>query len=61
LRELVYQGDTSLVYVDLADGTEIVIRASTRSGAGFDNFKAGDSLNLGLLRDDTVIVSADEI
>lgn len=60
LRELVYQGDTSLAYVDLADGTEIVIRASTRTGAGLDQVAIGDAVNLGLLRDDTVIVSADE-
>ena len=56
IRESVYQGDTSLLYVDLADGTEAVVRAVTRRGAALDRISTGDEITLGLHHDDTVII-----
>ncbi len=59
VRELVYQGDTTLAYVELADGTHITVRASTRAGEAIDRIAEGDSVNLALHRDDTVLIAAD--
>lgn len=56
VRELVYQGDTSLMYANLADGTEVTVRAGTRTGAAIENISIGDEITLGLHPDDTVVI-----
>jgi putative spermidine/putrescine transport system ATP-binding protein len=56
VRELVYQGDTSLMYATLADGTEVTVRAGTRTGAAIENVAIGDKVELGLHSNDTVVI-----
>ena len=58
VREMVYQGETMLVYAELADGSTIAVRASTRTGAPLHGIAEGDTVNLGLHRRDTVLISA---
>jgi len=57
LKEVVYQGDSSLVYVALADGQEIAIRQST-SRANEAALSIGAAVTLGLSPEDTIIVPA---
>ncbi|MCP4933040.1 MAG: ABC transporter ATP-binding protein, partial [bacterium] len=59
VSEIVYQGDTALVYVRLKDETELVLRSSTRSDEVLHRINIGDELNVGMHRDDTVIVPDD--
>ena len=56
VTDLVYQGDSSLMYARLADGTEVAVRAGTRTGAAIENVSVGDKVMLGLHRDDTVVI-----
>ncbi len=56
VSEVVYQGDTALVYVKLKDGTELILRSGTRIDEMLHDINIGDELNVGMHRDDTVIV-----
>ena len=56
VRDLVYQGDTSLMYATLSDGQEVAVRAGTRTGAAIENVSEGDTIMLGLHRNDTVVI-----
>lgn len=56
VKELVYQGDTSLMYVVLTDGTEVAVRAGTRRGEAIEQVLVGDDICLGLHPDDTVVI-----
>jgi putative spermidine/putrescine transport system ATP-binding protein len=56
VKELVYQGDTSLMYASLADGSEVSVRAGMRTGAPIENIAIGDKITLGLHPDDTVVI-----
>ncbi len=56
VKELVYQGDSALMYAGLADGSEVAVRAGTRTGAAIENVSSGDKIMLGLHRDDTVVI-----
>ncbi len=56
VKELVYQGDTSLMYASLADGSEVSVRAGMRTGAPIENISIGDNITLGLHPDDTVVI-----
>ncbi len=60
ITELVFQGDTSLAYVRLAEGTVIAVRASTRAGEAVQDAKVGDRLSFGLSRADSVLVPAED-
>lgn len=60
VRELVYQGDTVLMYVALADGTEIGVRGGT-SRSQLDALpEPGGAVTLGLHPDDTVLIAEGE-
>ena len=54
MKEFVYQGDTSILYVTLPGGEEIAIRQA--SSAGTMPPEAGSAIRLGLSPADTVIV-----
>jgi putative spermidine/putrescine transport system ATP-binding protein len=55
VREIVYQGESSLHYVDLPDGVEIAIRQpATSQGQAFP--AKGDEIRLGLPIGDTILV-----
>ncbi len=54
VKELVYQGESSLLYVTLADGQEIAIR-QTSSSANISP-PAGAAIRLGLSPSDTIVV-----
>ena len=56
VRDLVYQGDTALAAVALADGSEVAVRSGTRSGSAFDRLAVGAAVVLGLHPDDTVLI-----
>jgi putative spermidine/putrescine transport system ATP-binding protein len=56
VSEIVYQGDTALIYVRLKDETELVLRSGTRSDEVLHKISIGDALKVGLHRDDTVII-----
>ena len=59
VSELVYQGESFLLYAHLDDGTEIAVRGAIRSGTYAGLPKPGETVNLGLGSADTVII-ADE-
>ncbi|MEM1384540.1 MAG: ABC transporter ATP-binding protein [Pseudomonadota bacterium] len=60
VSEVVFQGESFLIYADLAGGTSIALRASTFSDPAAQVPAAGDTVSLGLHRDDTVLISAEE-
>jgi putative spermidine/putrescine transport system ATP-binding protein len=58
VKEVVYQGETSLVYVTLAGGGELAFRRPARSGDGTAT-EVGFPIRLGLAAADSVIVPAE--
>ncbi len=58
VRDLVYQGDTMLAAVQLKDGTDLAVRAGTRSGEAIERVSVGDSVQLALKPSDTVLIPA---
>lgn len=59
VSEVVYQGDSYLLYARLADGTEIGVRGAIRQGTVNSLPAVGDPVTLGLDHCDTVLI-ADE-
>ncbi|MEX1234318.1 MAG: ABC transporter ATP-binding protein [Roseovarius sp.] len=55
--ELVYQGESYLLYATLTDGSEIAVRGAIREGTFAALPRAGDSVKLGLHRVDTVVIA----
>jgi len=56
VSDLVYQGETALASVTLRDGTEVAVRAGTRSGTAFDRIALQSTVTLSLHPDDTVLI-----
>ena len=56
VSELVYQGESFLLYAILRDGTEVAVRGVNRSGTFATLPRRGDSVQLGLHASDTVII-----
>ncbi|WP_193180997.1 ABC transporter ATP-binding protein [Nisaea sediminum] len=56
VKDLVYQGDTTLAYVTLADGTDIAVRAGMRSEAAIEKLAVGERVALGLKPADVVLI-----
>jgi len=56
-RQVVFQGDSALVYAILADGSEVSMRLPSRAGSGTALPEPGQSMTLGLHEDDTVLVA----
>ena len=54
--EVVYQGDSYLMYATLADGTEISLRGAIRGGTVSNLPKVGDPVTLALDPADTVLI-----
>ena len=59
VRDIVYQGDAILFSMELSDGTKIMMRKGCNSRNDLGSIRIGDSLKVGLHRDDAVVV-ADE-
>jgi putative spermidine/putrescine transport system ATP-binding protein len=57
VKELVYQGDSSLLYVVLDDGAEVAVRQPTNSMTTMPS--TGDLIRLGLAPADTIVVPPD--
>ena len=58
VKEFVYQGESSLIYVSLADGQPIAIRQPARSAERAA--LPGAPITLGLAPADTIIVPSEE-
>jgi putative spermidine/putrescine transport system ATP-binding protein len=58
VTDLVYQGDSFLMVVGLADGTQISMRDVSRRDTL--TVAAGDVVTLGLHRNDTVLIADEE-
>ncbi|TNE39000.1 MAG: ABC transporter ATP-binding protein [Alphaproteobacteria bacterium] len=59
IRQIVYQGDAAMVYIDQSTGAELVMRCGTDNET-LQSLKRDSEITVGLHRDDTVIVSDDE-
>lgn len=59
--EVVYQGDSYLMYAHLADGSEISLRGAIRGGTVSNLPKAGDPVTLALDPADTVLIDGAEV
>lgn len=57
VSELVYQGESYLLYANLADGSEISVRGAIREGTFSGLPRVGDPVQLGLDASDTVIIA----
>ena len=60
VRELVYQGESFLLYARLADGAEITVRGATRSDSFARLPKPGERVRLGLDSADAMILGGRE-
>ena len=60
VSELVYQGESFLLYAKLPDGTEIAVRGASRSDIFARLPKPGESVLLGLERADAVILAGSD-
>ena len=55
--ELVYQGESYLLYARLPDGSEIAVRGAIREGTFGKLPQVGDAVKLGLHKADTVVIA----
>ena len=60
VSELVYQGESFLLYATLSDGYEVAVRGANRAGTYSGLPQGGDTVRLGLEASDTVIIADDE-
>ena len=60
VSELVYQGESFLLYATLKDGTEVAVRGANRAGTYVGLPQRGDTVRLGLDAGDTVIIADGE-
>ncbi|MDH3666182.1 MAG: ABC transporter ATP-binding protein [Paracoccaceae bacterium] len=60
VKELVFQGESFLMYAALADGAEVAVRGATNRDVMERIPAVGADVHLGLHRDDTVLVAAGE-
>ncbi len=61
VKDLIYQGETSITYISLQDGTVVTLRASTRAGESINQrIAVGDNVHLGLDRTDAVLIPNDD-
>ncbi len=60
VTELVYQGESYLLYARLKDGSEIAVRGAIREGTYQNLPRAGDTARLGLHRADTVVIAGED-
>ena len=56
VRDLVFQGESFLMYAALADGTQIAVRGATQKDAMANVPEVGGTVTLGLHKDDTVLI-----
>ncbi|MGF7206644.1 putative spermidine/putrescine transport system ATP-binding protein [Skermanella aerolata] len=54
--EIIFQGEAVLVYVRIGDGNRLAVRKGTRQGVFTSLPEVGQTVTLGLHRDDTIIV-----
>jgi putative spermidine/putrescine transport system ATP-binding protein len=59
VQNVVYQGDSFLLQARLADGSEIGVRGISTRGAMAAMPRSGDTVMLGLDRDDTILLADD--
>lgn len=60
VRDIVYQGDAILFCLELSDGTKVMMRKGCNSRNDLGSIRVGDSLKVGLHRDDAVVVADDD-
>lgn len=60
VKDVVYQGDSFLLYADLPDGVEVSLRGVVRGNTVAALPAEGDAITLGVHADDTVIISGEE-
>lgn len=56
VNELVFQGESFLMYAALSDGTLVSVRGATQKGAMANVPDVGAAVSLGLHKDDTVLI-----
>lgn len=57
VQEIVFQGDSFLLYAELADGSLLSLRGSTHRDTMAKTPDVGEPVRLGLHRDDTVLIT----
>ena len=60
VREVVYQGESFVVYATLADGNEVAVRSISRRQSLAATPKPGSEIVLGLHADETVLIAEDK-
>lgn len=61
VSEMVYQGDSYLLYARISDGTEISVRGAIRDGTVSGLPQVGDTIVLGLDPGDTVLIHGADV
>ncbi|MEM7426515.1 MAG: ABC transporter ATP-binding protein [Pseudomonadota bacterium] len=56
VSDLVFQGESFLMYAALSDGTQVAVRGATQRDAMATMPAVGEAVSLGLHRDDTVLI-----
>ncbi len=57
VHDLVFQGESYLMYAELPDGVQVAVRGSTRRGVMDGIPPVGEPVTLGLHKDDTVLIA----
>ena len=60
VQRIVYQGDTTLFYINLKDNISLVMRKAGQRHNGLGDIKVGATLKVGLHREDAVVVAEEE-
>ena len=61
VQDIVYQGDSFLLYASLQSGAEVAMRGVVRRDTVANLPKAGDPVTLGLDPSDTVLISSEDV
>ncbi len=56
VSDLVFQGESFLMYVELSDGTQVAVRGATQKESMANVPQVGGKVSLGLHREDTVLI-----
>jgi len=56
ITELVYQGETAIVMMVMADGHSLTARMNTRAGNDVDSLMGGQNLLVGIDKKDVIII-----
>jgi molybdopterin-binding protein len=56
ITELVYQGETAIVMIELGNGKILTSRANTRAGDDVDSLELGQTVSVSIDKNDAIVI-----